>query len=106
MRDPDGKIIVMCKGADSIMYPLLRQSEDQHLIRVTSRYVDDYARSGLRTLIFAEKTISEDDYLSWNVEYLEASNSLERREEKLELVAEMIEKDFELIGSTAIEDKL
>ena len=68
--------------------------------------MDDFARSGLRTLLFAEKYISEDEYLSWNIEFAAAANSLESREEKLDKCAEMLEKDFELIGSTAIEDKL
>ena len=35
-----------------------------------------------------------------------AQISLENREEKIEKVAELIEQNFELIGSTAIEDKL
>lgn len=31
---------------------------------------------------------------------------LKNREEEVEKIAELIEKDFELVGSSAIEDKL
>ena len=104
-REPSGKIVVMCKGADSIIFPLLSKN-NYELINTTSQYVDDYARSGLRTLLFAEKYISEDEYMSWNLEFLQAANSLDNREERLDRCAEMLENNFQLIGSTAIEDKL
>ena len=39
-------------------------------------------------------------------QYNEADTSLEGRADKLEAVAELIEKDMELLGATAIEDKL
>jgi hypothetical protein len=38
--------------------------------------------------------------------YNEADTSLTDRADKLEAVAELIEKDMELLGATAIEDKL
>lgn len=38
--------------------------------------------------------------------YDEADTSLEGRADKLEAVAELIEKDMQLLGATAIEDKL
>lgn len=39
-------------------------------------------------------------------EYQKANLSLVKRDEEIEKVALMIEKDFDLVGSTAIEDKL
>jgi P-type E1-E2 ATPase len=41
-----------------------------------------------------------------NRQYNEADTSLEDRADKLEAVAELIEKDMDLLGATAIEDKL
>ena len=38
--------------------------------------------------------------------YIDACNLVEGREERLEEVAELLENGFELVGSTAIEDKL
>jgi magnesium-transporting ATPase (P-type) len=38
--------------------------------------------------------------------YTAAAQSLEKREEKIDAAAELIEKDLFLVGATAIEDKL
>ena len=65
-----------------------------------------YAKEGLRTLLIAEKEVSEDYYQEWNSEFQQALVSLHEREKAIAKVAEKIEGDFDLIGSTAIEDKL
>jgi phospholipid-transporting ATPase len=51
VRNPDGKIVVMCKGADSIILPLLR-SDLQHVDN-TVRVLENFSREGLRTLLLA-----------------------------------------------------
>ena len=64
--------------------------------------MNDYANEGLRTLFLAEKVISEKEYKKWNTRVTRA-----KEEGKAELVDDIngeIEKD--LVGSTAIEDKL
>lgn len=59
VRTPEGKIKVMCKGADSIIEERLSQSENNsELIQHTNKYLDKYAGEGLRTLLLAEKEIS------------------------------------------------
>lgn len=68
--------------------------------------MDDYAKEGLRTLLFAQKTLGQAEYNHWAQDHLNASLSLANREEMLENVAEYIEQDFEITGSTAIEDRL
>lgn len=58
----DKTIYVMCKGADSVLIPLLRNKDDpqvKQLIKTTFNYMDQYARDGLRTLLFIEKQITE-----------------------------------------------
>jgi magnesium-transporting ATPase (P-type) len=57
-------------------------------------------------LIVAEKEISDDFYQQWNQIYKNASMSLSNREKLIDEAAARIEHDFELIGATAIEDKL
>ena len=52
VKTPEGKIIVMTKGADSIIIPRLKEGQDE-LIEKTSEYLTDYANEGLRTLILA-----------------------------------------------------
>ena len=71
-----------------------------------SEDLDVYANEGLRTLILAEKEVDPVFYNNWNQQYQEAMKSMSEREAKVEAVAELIEQEFELIGCTAIEDKL
>lgn len=57
VRDPHGQIKVYIKGADSILMPLLRKEEPN--LKQTLDYLDGYAKEGLRTLLVAEKVITE-----------------------------------------------
>ena len=50
--------------------------------------------------------MSEEEYAQWNEEYQAAMSSVADRESKLEKCALHLEKDFDLVGSTALEDKL
>jgi len=50
--------------------------------------------------------MSQAEYDAWNVKYQEANMTIVGREEKIDQVAVELEKNFTLIGSTAIEDKL
>ena len=65
-----------------------------------------YASDGLRTLCFAYREISESEYAEWNEEFQKANTAMSNRAEELEKVGELIEKDFFLVGATAVEDKL
>ena len=48
----------------------------------------------------------EDEWVAFNTTYQAAAASIDDREQRLAAVAETIEQDFELVGVTAIEDKL
>jgi len=76
------------------------------LIEKTTKYLDGYAKEGLRTLLLACKEISEEEYLNWREKYDDALISPYNREEAINKAAELMEYDFNLIGSSAIEDKL
>lgn len=52
------------------------------------------------------REVSQAEYDDWNAQYDVAATALSNREEKLADVAELIEKDLTIIGTTAIEDKL
>jgi magnesium-transporting ATPase (P-type) len=69
-------------------------------------FIEGFAVEGLRTLLLTEKEIKEEDYEVWNNMYVEINKEVFEREEKLEEIYEIIEQNLELIGSTAIEDKL
>ncbi|KAL8995597.1 MAG: hypothetical protein Q9169_004709 [Polycauliona sp. 2 TL-2023] len=70
------------------------------------QHINDFATEGLRTLLYAYRYLEEDEYDGWKKLYLDATTSLIDRQEKVENVGSMVEKDLELAGATAIEDKL
>jgi len=106
MRMPDGKIILFCKGADSIIYSRLKKGEQSELRKATAEHLEMFAREGLRTLCIAQRELGEEEYQKWNVEHDVAASAVQDREDKLDAVSDMIERDLTLLGGTAIEDRL
>jgi phospholipid-translocating ATPase len=106
IRMPDGKIVLFCKGADSIIYARLKKGEQSELRRVTAEHLEMFAREGLRTLCIAQRVLDEEEYQMWNREHEVAAAAVQDREDKLERVAELIEQELSLLGGTAIEDRL
>ncbi|PPS07619.1 hypothetical protein GOBAR_AA13025 [Gossypium barbadense] len=104
-RYPDGRLVLYCKGADTVIYERLVGGSDD-LKKVTREHLEKFGSAGLRTLCLAYKDLAPDVYESWNEKFIQAKSSLRDRERKLDEVAELIEKDLILIGATAIEDKL
>ena len=101
------KVILYCKGADSIIYSRLSGSNnDQSYLDETSRHLEEYATEGLRTLCIAKRELTWSQYQAWNTKYLEASSSLADRDAQVEAVADSIERELVLLGGTAIEDRL
>ena len=70
------------------------------------KHLEDFATEGLRTLLYAQKDISEQDYRTWKKVFDDATTSLVNRQEQIEAAGEMIEQSFSLVGASAIEDKL
>lgn len=106
VKMPDGRIILFCKGADSIIYSRLKRGEQVELRKNTAEHLEMFAREGLRTLCIAQRVLSEEEYLAWRKEHDRAATALADREAKLEVVADQIEQDLTLLGGTAIEDRL
>ena len=75
-------------------------------VKKVGNIVDKNADIGLRTLILTEKVLKEEEYEKFNEEFTKASNLLKGREEEVDKVAASMEKELEIIGSTAIEDLL
>ena len=71
VRTPEGKILVICKGADSIIEKRLRPG--QELLKTTQGFLDAYAKQGLRTLLIATKELDEADYNPWAARYQKAT---------------------------------
>ncbi|MCJ1314503.1 hypothetical protein MMC25_008185 [Agyrium rufum] len=79
---------------------------DDWIFEQCFQHVNDFATEGLRTLLFAHRFIKELDFNIWKKTYDDASTSLVDRQVKIDAAAEEIERDLELTGATAIEDKL
>ena len=101
----DGKVTLLSKGADTIMFDLLSPASAE-LQELTTHHLNDFAQTGLRTLVLAYKDIDIGYYDEWKGRHHEASIALEDRDAKLDAIYEEIEKDMLLVGATAIEDKL
>ncbi|XP_042159163.1 probable phospholipid-transporting ATPase IA isoform X9 [Oncorhynchus tshawytscha] len=104
MRTPSGKIRLYCKGADTVVYD--RLADSSRYKEITLKHLEQFATEGLRTLCFAVAEISESTYQQWLEVFHRASTALQNRALKLEESYELIEKNLQLLGATAIEDKL
>jgi len=104
-RCPDGKIRCYCKGADTVI--LERLSPDNHHVEITLQHLEEYASEGLRTLCLAMREIPEQEFQQWYQIFDKAQTTVSgNRAEELDKAAELLEKDFYLLGATAIEDRL
>ncbi|XP_078534375.1 phospholipid-transporting ATPase IA isoform X4 [Lissotriton helveticus] len=104
VRNGAGKIRLYCKGADTVIYERLAESSKYK--EITLKHLEQFATEGLRTLCFAVAEISETAYEEWLKLFQRASTGVQNRALKLEESYEMIEKNLQLLGATAIEDKL
>ncbi|KAG0042366.1 hypothetical protein BGZ83_000552 [Gryganskiella cystojenkinii] len=107
LRPPEGGIVLVCKGADSVIYERLDKAEEQSKLREDTLVdLERFANEGLRTLCLAYRKISEEEYADWALDYEEACNTIHNRDENIENVCEGIEHSLILLGGTAIEDRL
>ncbi|VDP59724.1 unnamed protein product, partial [Schistosoma mattheei] len=101
VRDYSSKrIIFYVKGADTVMSSLVS-------------YVDwledeagNLAREGLRTLVVASRTLTEEQYSDFAQRYHSAKMSLTDRVEKMQSVVATLETNLEVLCLTGVEDKL
>lgn len=104
VKDSNNKIMLYCKGADNVIFErLLPRSANKEAVQ---RFLENSGNEGFRTLAFAAREIKEDEYNKWNARYQEAALSISEREKRIDEEAEKIERDLNLMGATAIEDKL
>ena len=68
VRDQENKIILMCKGADTVITERLTEKSRAEDLPKTEEFVNAYAKEGLRTLYLAETILDENEYNTWNEE--------------------------------------
>lgn len=106
VRNPQGQLILYCKGADSVIYQRLAADHDPAIKEKTSQDMEAYANGGLRTLCIAQRYLSEEEYVGWQRVYEDATNSITDRDAAIDKANEQIEHSLTILGATALEDKL
>lgn len=106
LRCPDGRIILYCKGADSVIYERLVPDHDPFIKEQTNKDMEAFANSGLRTLCISYRYVSEDEFLIWSKTYDDATNSIKDRDAEIDKANALLEHSLIILGATALEDKL
>uniref|UniRef100_A0AAV2KYX8 Phospholipid-transporting ATPase n=1 Tax=Knipowitschia caucasica TaxID=637954 RepID=A0AAV2KYX8_KNICA len=105
VREPEGGLKLYSKGADIVILERL-QKNCPHQER-TEIALEMFAKSCLRTLCIAFRSVSEELWGTWSKRLAQASEMiLSEREVFLEKLHDEMERDLLLLGLTAIEDKL
>jgi phospholipid-translocating ATPase len=108
MRKSQSKVICYTKGADTTLLPLLSPKEktcgaDKNAMDL----IDKFAREGLRTLLFCRKEVPKSEFEGWIKRLKQAEVSSDaNRDDRIAELYEEVENGFEIIGLTAIEDRL
>ncbi|KAI9728365.1 MAG: hypothetical protein M1828_003765 [Chrysothrix sp. TS-e1954] len=80
--------------------------DDGFVLKQCLQHVDEFSAEGLRTLLYGCRFVPEEEYDTWSATYRTATTSISDRQASIEKAAELIERGLELVGATAIEDKL
>lgn len=105
-RCPDGTIRLFCKGADNTILERLSPGQEKEYMESTHSHLRRFAQQGLRTLCLGTRVIPMGAYREWDGRFQAASALMDGREEQMAQLQEEVERDLELVGVTAIEDKL
>jgi magnesium-transporting ATPase (P-type) len=96
----EGEILsVYSKGADVVMF-------DRAIEPHFEDDVKNYAMEGLRTLVFGKRIIPTDSAAQWRADWHTAASSITNRDAAIAGMALTIECDLEIIGLSAVEDRL
>ena len=57
LKAPDGSTLLMCKGADSVMTERITWLAGEE--ETTAKHLTGFSKEGLRTLVMAQREISE-----------------------------------------------
>ncbi|XP_071210769.1 phospholipid-transporting ATPase IH-like [Salvelinus alpinus] len=102
VKSSAGEYLLFCKGADSSIFPRVVSGK---VGQVRAR-VEQNALEGLRTLCVAYRSLSLAEYEEACHQLSDAKLALQDREQRLAQAYDLIERDFTLLGATAVEDRL
>ncbi|KAF8822036.1 putative proton ATPase, partial [Cardiosporidium cionae] len=104
-RDLNGKILLLCKGADSSLLKI--SSPDSSNVSSILQQVENFASAGLRTMVFGYKYLSPSDF----DDFLEVHRKAKmltgtKGNAAVTNAFQSIESGLNIIGCTGIEDSL
>ncbi|KAL0478100.1 phospholipid-transporting ATPase ATP8 [Acrasis kona] len=108
VRDPQGYLTVYTKGADTIMFGRCSANTPESITnsQTMKQALNTFSEQGLRTLVMAKRQISQALFKDWMDRYHEASTSLVNRKYLMGKLSNELERKLQLIGCSAIEDRL
>ncbi|KAJ6664412.1 hypothetical protein lerEdw1_007069, partial [Lerista edwardsae] len=95
-----GEITFYIKGADVVMASIVQYND------WLEEECGNMAREGLRTLVVAKKSLTEEQYQDFENRYNQAKLSIHDRTLKVAAVVESLEREMELLCLTGVEDQL
>uniref|UniRef100_A0A8C2CD35 Phospholipid-transporting ATPase n=1 Tax=Cyprinus carpio TaxID=7962 RepID=A0A8C2CD35_CYPCA len=95
-----GEITFYMKGADVMMAGIVQYND------WLEEECGNMAREGLRVLVVAKKSLTEEQYQDFEARYVQAKLSVHDRSLKVATVIESLEMEMELLCLTGVEDQL
>ncbi|GAA6107016.1 probable phospholipid-transporting ATPase IIA [Tachysurus ichikawai] len=95
-----GDITFYMKGADVVMAGIVQYND------WLEEECGNMAREGLRVLVVAKKSLTEEQYQDFEARYVQAKLSVHDRSLKVATVLESLEMEMELLCLTGVEDQL
>ena len=106
-RDQEGKIKMYTKGADSeIIKRLSEKSLKTECFKKIINDIEYFSNLGYRILMIAYREINEDEFIKWREKLHFDDLNIQKKHKIIEKYYDLIEKDFEILGATIVEDKL
>ena len=115
IKDTDGVIRIITKGADAALLPRLNPDTDDgdQIVEHTLEDVKKFSVEGLRCLLLAIRDIPAQKFYEWHKQYHEAKSDFHQqelqkagKENNIETLEDIIESDLQLLGCVGMEDKL
>ena len=99
-------IKVYTKGADCEIKKRLSKNSSKKYYTAITKGIDVFSAKGYRTLMIAEKTITQDEYLKWSEKLRNGEMNLQKKHLLIDSLYNEMEQDLLLLGATIVEDKL
>ncbi|KAJ0494825.1 putative P-type phospholipid transporter [Helianthus annuus] len=103
---PDGSVKVIVKGADNSMFNIIDKTLNSDILKATEGHLQSYSSIGLRTLVVGMRELGVPEFERWQSSYETASTAVMGRVALLRKVAINLENNLEIVGASAIEDRL